>query len=125
MKQIAVVASAVLMLMGGGMAGAQEGQPVSQAAEGHTVKKQTVCPVMGGQADTNIYVDALGKRVYFCCNACPAQFKKDPAKYIKKLEEEGVTLDKTPQAVTTNSPAATSPQGQDEHQADEHSGHNH
>ena len=101
MKRIAVVASAVLMLMGGGMAGAQEAQPVAKAAEAPAVKKQTACPVMGGQVNTNIYVDANGKRVYFCCNGCPAEFKKNPAKYIAKLEKDGVTLDKTPAADQT------------------------
>ena len=101
MKRIVAVAGAVIVLAGIGMAGAQEALPVSPAAEGQAVKKQTVCPVMGGQVNTNIYVDAMGKRVYFCCNGCPAEFKKDPAKYIAKLEKDGVTLDKAPAADQT------------------------
>ena len=64
---------------------------------------------MGGEVNKELFADYQGKRVYFCCKACPAEFKKDPAKYIKKMEAEGITLDKTPQAATTNSPAATSP----------------
>jgi YHS domain-containing protein len=106
MKKTVIVASAVLMLMGFGMAGAQEAQPADKVAEGQTVKKQTVCPVMGGQVNTNIYVDANGKRVYFCCNDCPAAFKKDPAKYIAKLEKDGVTLDKAPAAAPTKKQTA-------------------
>lgn len=55
---------------------------------------QTTCPVMGDAINKNIYADHMGKRVYFCCNACPAEFKKDPMKYIKKLEDSGVVLEK-------------------------------
>jgi YHS domain-containing protein len=102
MKKIAVVASAVLVLAGIGIARGQETLPIGKAAEGQVVKKQTICPVMGGQVNTNIYVDASGKRVYFCCPACPPKFKKDPAKYIAKLEKDGITLDKAP---ATDSPA--------------------
>lgn len=50
---------------------------------------QKTCPVMGGAIDKSIYVDYKGQRVYFCCNGCPAQFKKDPEKYLKKLEATG------------------------------------
>ena len=108
---MAVVASAVMMLMGVGMARAEEAQAVGKA-EGQTVKKQTVCPIMGGQVNTNLYVDANGKRVYFCCGGCPAAFKKDPAKYIAKMENDGITLDQAPAADPTKkqtTDAATAP----------------
>ena len=59
-------------------------------------KPQTVCPVLGGNIDKNVYVDYQGKRVYFCCTGCDAEFKKDPEKYMKKLQEEGVTLEPSP-----------------------------
>ena len=62
---------------------------------------QTTCPVTGDPIDKQYFVDYNGKRVYFCCANCPAEFSKDPDKYIKKLEEAGVTLDKTPVAQTT------------------------
>ena len=55
---------------------------------------QKMCPVMGGAIDKNIYADHDGKRVYFCCPACLQTFKDDPAKYVKKLEDAGVTLEK-------------------------------
>jgi YHS domain-containing protein len=68
-------------------------------AEGETeVKAQTKCPVMGGDIDKQYFADYNGKRVYFCCPMCAPQFNKDPEKYIKKLEDEGVTLEKTPAA---------------------------
>jgi len=36
--------------------------------------------------DASIYVDHEGRRVYFCCAGCPEAFKKDPAKYLAKLD---------------------------------------
>lgn len=59
-------------------------------------KAQTTCPVMGGKIDKAIFADYDGKRIYFCCKGCPAEFAKDPAKYVKKLEDDGVTLEKAP-----------------------------
>ena len=55
-------------------------------------KMQTTCPVMGGAIDKTVYLDYQGKRLYFCCPACIPEFKKEPAKYLKKLEAEGVQL---------------------------------
>ena len=121
---IVTVAVAVLVTGGAvsGIAGDEAPRPVPAAT--NVVKHQTMCPVMGGAVNKKFFVDYQGKRVYFCCNDCPATFKKDPVKYIKKMEAEGTTLDKTPQTTTPNAPAA-SPQGQEKHKTDEHSGHHH
>lgn len=59
-------------------------------------KPQTVCPVLGGNINQQVYVDYQGKRIYFCCSGCDAEFRKDPDKYMKKLEEQGITLEKCP-----------------------------
>ena len=59
-------------------------------------KPQTVCPVLGGKVDKNVYADYQGKRIYFCCKGCDTEFNKDPGKYMKKLQEEGVTLEPAP-----------------------------
>ena len=59
-------------------------------------KPQTTCPVLGGNVDKNVYADYQGKRIYFCCKGCDAEFNKDPEKYLKKLQEEGVTLEPAP-----------------------------
>lgn len=105
MKKAVIIAGLAVMLFSGGYIWAQDDQGEhkehSDASQPTTKKTQTTCPVMGGAINTNIYVDADGKRVYFCCKGCPAEFKKDPAKYISKLEEEGVTLDKAPAEATT------------------------
>lgn len=74
-----------------------------------TATAQTTCPLMGGKIDKKHFADHDGKRVYFCCPGCQAPFKKDPAKYIKKLEDKGVTLDKTPVAHQTMCPIMNKP----------------
>lgn len=50
---------------------------------------QKTCPVMGGEISKEYYYDHKGKRVYFCCENCIEEFKKEPEKYLKKLEELG------------------------------------
>ncbi len=59
-------------------------------------ESQTKCPVLGNKIDEKVFVDYQGKRIYFCCTGCIDPFKKDPEKYLKKMEAEGVTPAKTP-----------------------------
>jgi YHS domain-containing protein len=63
---------------------------------GAEAKPQTVCPVLAGNIDKEVYADYKGKRIYFCCKGCDKEFMKDPEKYMKKLEEQGVTLEPSP-----------------------------
>jgi len=83
----ALVVFAAVSLAGIAMAASEEneGQP------------RTICPVMGGKINKEIYADHQGKRVYFCCEACKGEFAKDTEKYIRELESRGVVLEKTPQ----------------------------
>jgi YHS domain-containing protein len=53
------------------------------------LKPQTTCPVSGDPIDKKLYVDYKGKRIYVCCSSCIAPLKKNPEKYIKKLEKMG------------------------------------
>ena len=75
---------------------APAGGPEVEKAEEKPLVLQTTCPVMGGKINKNQYVDHDGKRVYFCCGGCPGTFKADPAKFIAKMEAEGIVLEKTP-----------------------------
>jgi hypothetical protein len=59
-------------------------------------KPQTTCPVLAGNIDKGVYADYKGKRIYFCCQGCDTEFNKNPEKYMKKLQEEGVTLEPAP-----------------------------
>jgi Cu(I)/Ag(I) efflux system membrane fusion protein len=51
-------------------------------------KPQTLCPVMGGKINRDIYVDYQGKRIYFCCPGCEETFLEDPEKYLEKMKAE-------------------------------------
>ena len=66
-------------------------------AEEIDVKPQTVCPVMGSKINKEVYVDYEGYRVYFCCSSCKESFLKEPEKYMKKMEDDRVLLEKLPQ----------------------------
>ena len=54
---------------------------------------QTTCPVLGCEIDKNLFVDYKGKRIYVCCAGCINDVKKDPEKYIKKLESMGQSVE--------------------------------
>ena len=49
-----------------------------------------ICPVSGEKIDDKMKAtyEYEGKIYNFCCPMCIEEFKKDPAKYIKKIEEE-------------------------------------
>jgi len=51
-----------------------------------------ICPVSGEKIDEKLKVtyEYQGKVYNFCCASCVEKFKKDPDKYIKKIEEEKV-----------------------------------
>jgi YHS domain-containing protein len=42
---------------------------------------------LGEMGDPYLY-EYEGREIKFCCKGCVKDFKKDPAKYIKKIEEE-------------------------------------
>ena len=61
------------------------------------VKYQETCPVMKGEKiNKKLFVDYEGKRIYVCCGGCIRTVKKDPAKYVKEMEAEGITLAPVP-----------------------------
>ncbi len=49
-----------------------------------------ICPVSGEKIEekTKTTYEYEGKIYNFCCASCIDDFKKDPEKYIKKVEEE-------------------------------------
>jgi len=49
----------------------------------------TTCMVSGEKVDVNgkpVVIEYKGRELKFCCNDCVDDFKKDPEKYLKKLE---------------------------------------
>lgn len=49
--------------------------------------QQTICPVMGGKINKNIFTTHKDKKVYFCCAGCETPFLKNPEKYLSKLPQ--------------------------------------
>ena len=43
------------------------------------------CPVMGGAADGETFLEWNGLRVGFCCSGCDAAFLKEPGKLLEKV----------------------------------------
>lgn len=53
-----------------------------------------VCIVSHEEIDSKYFADYNGKTYGFCCNTCLKKFKKDPAKYVAKFENESSKKDK-------------------------------
>jgi YHS domain-containing protein len=52
-------------------------------------EKQKVCPVSGtplGSMGKPVKVEVKGRTVFLCCGACEADLKKDPDKFLAKLD---------------------------------------
>ena len=43
--------------------------------------EQKTCPVSGKPISKKEFIEFEGRKVYFCCGACPAKFKESPEKY--------------------------------------------
>ncbi|MCK4563086.1 MAG: hypothetical protein KAU94_00270 [Verrucomicrobia bacterium] len=93
MKRRTATVLLMAAIAGVGLSAAQAEHPT---ASKKAPKKQTVCPVMGGKINKAQYADVKGKRIYVCCPGCIGKIKADPGKYIKKMEAEGIVLNKTP-----------------------------
>jgi YHS domain-containing protein len=49
--------------------------------------EQKICPVMELPIDKSVFTIYQGKKVYFCCTNCKAEFEKNPEKYLSKLPQ--------------------------------------
>ena len=69
----------------------QRGKNTAAAADaqGDKLKPQTVCPIMGGKIDKEVFVDVAGYRIYACCPSCLAKIKADPEKAVATLKAKG------------------------------------
>lgn len=79
--------SAVLLAFSGGIALAES--PATPAAPAKPTYPLTTCLVSGetlGEHGKPVVIEQDGKEVQFCCKGCIKDFKKDPAKYMSKLD---------------------------------------
>jgi hypothetical protein len=70
------------------LSGTIEAKSVLGSAK-NLVKKieQKICPVMGGKINPNLYYE-YNKNIYVCCKDCIAIIKKNPEKYLKKMQKD-------------------------------------
>ena len=50
----------------------------------------TTCVVSGeklGEMGKPVVIQYEGREVQFCCSSCPKEFRKDPAKYLRKIDD--------------------------------------
>jgi YHS domain-containing protein len=79
--------SAVLLAFSGGIALAET--PAAPVAPAKPAYPLTTCVVSGetlGEHGKPVVIEENGKEVQFCCKGCVKDFKKDPAKYMSKLD---------------------------------------
>jgi len=96
MKKLLIVIAVVML--NGFLVYPQTDKPATDVKAVKEAKVQTICPVEGGKINKKIFVDVKGKRIYMCCSGCIESVKADPDKYMKILEDQGVTIEKAPEA---------------------------
>jgi len=84
---IVVVLAVMFTMVTLSQAAEKTAAPVAKSAV--KMEPQSTCPVSGDPINKEVYTDYQGKRVYFCCQACPPEFAKNPDKYMKVLADKG------------------------------------
>lgn len=84
MSRIFAAALSALILSAASVS-AEDAKP---AAVAYPLKTCVVSGEELGSMGKPLVIQHEGKDVQFCCKSCLPKFKKDPAKYMKKLETE-------------------------------------
>lgn len=95
-KKILLIVVAGLFILGTAQAYSEPEHGVTEFVQqqGHLEESMNagnkICPVSGEKIDeeTKATYEYEGKIYNFCCTSCIGEFKKDPQKYIKKVEDE-------------------------------------
>jgi YHS domain-containing protein len=64
--------------------------PAAKAPTTRPTYPLTTCVVSGeklGEMGKPVVIQYEGHEVQFCCPSCQKEFKKDPAKYLKKIDD--------------------------------------
>ena len=72
--------------------GLPEGLAELSEADRALALKQNVCPVSGeslGSMGKPVKVEVKGRTVFLCCDGCEAELKKEPDKFLAKLDAAG------------------------------------
>lgn len=77
----------ILLLIAGVVYAAEQENTTGQVKKAEVVGNE-ICPVSGEKTDEKMTYEYRGKIYNFCCQVCIEEFKKDPEKYIEKMEKE-------------------------------------
>jgi YHS domain-containing protein len=101
MKSELIILSAVVLMFSVGQVFAGEGHEKGSHKDSMPKKEMSsdavnignkICPVsgeeIGGAMGEGVQVEYDGKIYNLCCTMCAKDFKKDPAKFIMKINEE-------------------------------------
>ena len=78
-----ILSFTILAALTVGIANAQSAKkPAATPAMTCAVMSQNKVDIAKSTAN-HMYADYKGRRYFFCCGGCPAEFKKDPAKFAK------------------------------------------
>ncbi len=88
MKKLAVFT--LILLVAAGVVYAAEQKNTTEQVKKAEVVGNKICPVSGEKIDEKMKetYEYKGKIYNFCCPMCIEEFKKDPEKYIEKMEKE-------------------------------------
>jgi YHS domain-containing protein len=78
MKAITIFSIAALSIVGTAFAGGPK-TPTTISCAVMPTNKVNIAKATASKS----YADYKGRRYFFCCGGCPAEFKKAPAKYAK------------------------------------------
>lgn len=82
MKKSILLAGALLTLASVTTARAEAKKPAEKTEVACAVMKDHKVNIAEA-TKKKMYADYKGNRYFFCCAGCPAEFKKDPAKFAK------------------------------------------
>ena len=102
LKRLTVIALALAVVGTAYLAAAADEKPKTKLKP-YTLKTCVVSGDKLGEMGDAYVFEYEGREIKFCCKGCVKDFKKDPAKYLKKIEEaEKAQKDAKPGQAATN-----------------------
>ena len=90
MKAVYVMTAVLAMTIGVGVLIAAEHEHANAPTTAPTTQSSAPinknCLVSGDKVDPAVTIQYKDKTIGFCCDDCPAEFKKDPEKYVKNMK---------------------------------------
>ncbi len=94
MKKILCISTLALLVVSAAMAQTKPAAPKAATKEMHCAVMTKDAIKVNEATKGKLFADFKNKRYYFCCPACQASFKKDPAKYAAKADSTAIPVAK-------------------------------